>query len=128
MNTALVLGTRIVVFALLSYTIAFVIEQRKTLITRFVLIFQYTGLVLDIAATAFMILGSESTALSFHGFIGYSALLIMIIKTIFFWRHNKKRGVSGKVGRILHWYSRVAYVWWVVAFILGGLLVLLKKP
>jgi len=126
MNATLVLGTRIVVFALLSYTIAFVIEQRKTRITRAVLTFQCTGLVLDISATALMILGSGSTPLSFHGFIGYSALVIMIVKTLLFWRHYKKHGVSGKVGKSLHWYSRVAYVWWVVAFILGGLIVFLK--
>ena len=126
MNATLVLGTRIVVFALLSYTIAFVIEQRKTRITRAVLTFPCTGLVLDISATALMILGSGSTPLSFHGFIGYSALVIMNIKTFLFWRHYKKHGVSQKVGKILHLYSKVAYVWWVVAFILGGLLVFLK--
>ena len=124
MNTALVLGTRIVVFALLSYTIAFVIEQRKTRITRAVLIFQCAGLVLDITATLFMILGSSSTPLSVHGIIGYSALIIMIFKTLLFWRHYKKYGISGKVGKILHWYSRVAYIWWVTAFILGGLIVI----
>ncbi|MFC2163597.1 hypothetical protein ACFLT2_01220 [Acidobacteriota bacterium] len=126
MNATLVLGTRIVVIALLSYTLAFVIEQRKTRITRVVLIFQCAGLALDIASTLLMILGSDNTPLSVHGFIGYSALVIMIIKTLLFWRHYKKHGVSGKVSKILHWYSRVAYVWWVVAFILGGLLVFLK--
>jgi hypothetical protein len=126
MNATLVLGTRIVVIALLSYTLAFVIEQRKSLITRAVLIFQNAGLVLDVASTVLMILGSGNTTLTLHGSIGYSALVIMIIKTILFWRHFKKHGVSGKVGKILHWYSRAAYVWWVVAFILGILLVFLK--
>ena len=126
MNATLVWGTRIVVLALLSYTTAFVIEQRKTLITRVVLIFQCAGLVFDMASTLLMILGSGNTPLTVHGFIGYSALAIMIIKTILFWRHYTKHGVSGKVGKSLHWYSRVAYVWWVVAFILGGLLVFLK--
>ena len=126
MNTTLIWGTRIVVLALLSYTIAFVIEQRKTLITRTVLTFQSTGLVFDVASTVLMIIGSGNTPLTVHGFLGYSALGIMIIKTIFFWRHYKKHGVSGTVSKILHWYSRAAYVWWVVAFIVGGLLVFLK--
>jgi len=126
MNTTLVWGTRIVVLALLAYTTAFVIEQRKALITRAVLIFQNTGLVLDVASTALMILGSGNTPLSVHGFIGYSALVIMIVKTIVFWRHYRKHGGSGKVGKSLHWYSRVAYVLWVVAFVLGGVLVFLK--
>lgn len=126
MNATLVWGTRIVVLALLSYTTAFVIEQRTTLITRTVLIFQNSGLVLDVTSTVLMILGSGSTPLSVHGFIGYFALVIMIIKTIFFWRHHKKKGLSGKVDKNLHWYSRVAYAWWVVAFILGGLIVFLK--
>ena len=126
MNPTLIWGTRIVVIALLSYTLAFVIEQRKTLITRAVLIFQSGGLVFDVVSTLLMILGSGNTPLTVHGFIGYSALVIMIIKTIFFWRHSNRHGVSGKVGKSLHWYSRVAYVWWVVAFVLGGLLVFLK--
>jgi hypothetical protein len=125
MNALLIWGTRIVVFALLSYTIAFVIEQKKKLITRAVLAFQNAGLLLDISATVLMILGSAKGPLSFHGFIGYSALVIMIIKTILFWMHYKKHGSSGKVGKSLHWYSRAAYVWWVIAFILGGLLVFL---
>jgi len=125
MNPTLVWGTRIVVIALLSYTLAFVIEQRKTLITRPVLIFQNGGLVFDVASTGLMILGSGNTPLTVHGFIGYSALVIMIFKTTLFWGHYKKHGVSGKVGKSLHWYSRVAYVWWVVAFVLGGLLVFL---
>ena len=126
MNATLVLGTRLVAIALLSYTMALVIEQRKTRITRAILIFQSAGLALDVASTALMIIGPGNTPLTVRGFIGYSALGIMIIKTILFWQHFKKHGVSGKVGKILHWYSRVAYVWWVVAFILGGLLVFLE--
>jgi hypothetical protein len=91
-----------------------------------VLIFITLGIILDVTATTFMILGSGNTPFTLHGFIGYSSLGAMLIDTVLIWKHRLKSGVSEEVSKRLHFYSRYAYIWWIIAFITGGLLVLFK--
>jgi len=119
------IGSFVVIFALVFYTIGYAKEQKKKLVTSRVLLFYTLGVIFDISATTLMILGS-SKGFTFHGFIGYSSLLGMCIDTFLLWRHNKKKGPDEMVSRGLNIYSRVAYIWWVVAFITGGLLVALR--
>jgi len=116
------IGSFVVIFALVFYTIGFAKEQRKKLISSRVLLFYTLGVFFDISATTLMILGS-SKGFTFHGFIGYSSLLGMSIDTFLLWRQNLKKGPFMKVGKGLHIYSRIAYIWWIAAFITGGLLV-----
>lgn len=125
MNIYLLLGTTIVVFALISYSIGIITEQRKHFITRTVLSFVSIGIILDITATAFMIIGSENSPFSLHGFLGYSSLSAMLIDVILIWKFHLKNPEQ-KVPRSLHLYTRYAYLWWVLAFITGGLMVALK--
>lgn len=125
MNPILVAGTRIVILALLSYTTAFLLEQRKR-ITNAALLFQIFGLLLDITATACMIIGSPNTPFTPHGFFGYTALAAMILKTFVILRFRVKKGTKGKMPRTLFIYAFSAYVWWVCAFLLGILLVVMK--
>ena len=80
------IGSFVVIFALVFYSIGFVKEQRRKLITSLVLLFYTLGVLFDISATTLMILGSTKGLLTFHGFIGYSVLLLMLIDTIFIWR------------------------------------------
>jgi len=117
------IGSFVVLFALIFYSIGFAKEQRRKLITPRVLLFYTLGVLFDISATTLMILGSTKGLLTFHGFIGYSSLLGMTIDTILLWRHYQKKDPDMKVSKGLHIYSRIAYIWWVVAFITGGLLV-----
>ncbi|MBN1819115.1 MAG: hypothetical protein JXR31_14940 [Prolixibacteraceae bacterium] len=126
MNTFLQLGTSIVVLALISYSIAIITEQRKKVINKIVLIFLSLGVCLDITATIFMILGSSKGALTTHGIIGYSSLLGMAIDAILIWRQKSKKGINSNVPNGLHIYSRYAYIWWIIAFLTGGLLVALR--
>ena len=127
MKTASMIGSMIVIIALIFYTTGFVNEQRKKLVNSRVLLFYTIGVTLDITATIFMIIGSSKGMLTVHGFIGYSSLLGMLIDTILLWRYNLKMGPEIKVNRGLHLYSRIAYAWWVIAFITGGLLVAISK-
>jgi len=120
------IGSFVVVVALVFYSIGFTKEQRRKLITSRVLLFYTLGVIFDISATTLMILGSSKGLLTFHGFIGYSSLLGMSIDTFLLWRHNLKKGPDVIVGKGLHIYSRIAYIWWVAAFITGGLLVALR--
>jgi len=127
MKTASMIGSMIVIIALLFYSTGFMNEQRKKLVTSRVLFFYTVGVILDITATIFMIIGSSRGMITLHGFIGYSSLLGMLIDTILLWRHNLKEGPVINVNKGLHLYSRIAYTWWVIAFITGGLLVAISK-
>lgn len=127
MKTASMIGSMIVIIALLFYSIGFINEQRKALVTSRILSFYTIGVILDITATVFMIIGSSKGMLTIHGFIGYSSLLGMLTDTVLLWRHYLKEGSVKKVNKGLHLYSRIAYTWWVIAFITGGLLVAISK-
>ncbi len=126
MKPILVAGTIIVNFALLSYSIGIITEQRRHKVTRNVLWFLTIGVVLDITATVCMIIGSTNSPFSLHGILGYSSLTAMLIETFLAWRHRLTLG-EGEVPRGLHLYSRMAYIWWVLAYITGALLVFLNR-
>lgn len=126
MNLLVMTGTIVVVFALLFYTIGIIREQRTRLVSKYVLFFLSLGLLFDITATAFMIAGSSQSGVSLHGIIGYSSLLGMLIDNSLLWKLRIKSGLNTEVPNPVHLYSRMAYGWWVIAFITGGLLVYFK--
>ncbi len=126
MNPILIAGSVIVTLALISYSIAILTEQRTGIISKRVLVYLSVGLALDITATVCMIIGSPNSPFTFHGFIGYSALAVMIVETFLIWYLFLKSGINASVPRAHHLYSRYAYAWWVIAYITGGLLVALK--
>jgi hypothetical protein len=122
MKPILIAGTTIVTLALISYSVAFFSFHRKKILSSRILGFQTLGLLLDIAATSLMIIGSSNGPFTFHGILGYSSLSLMIIDTSLFW--NKRK--ANRVPVWLNTYSKVAYIWWVAAYITGGLLVALR--
>ena len=122
----LIAGTTIVIFALLFYTIGIITEQRLHRITKKVLLFLILGVIFDIFATVCMIIGSSKGWFTLHGLLGYSSLGAMIFETFLAWQYNLKKGEAEVTGS-LHIYSRIAYIWWVIAFISGGLLVALAR-
>lgn len=122
MNTLSIIGATIVTLALISYSIGIISEQVKRKIIPRVLVFITLGVILDVTATIFMILGSQNSPFTIHGFIGYSALLVMLIELVRIWRTYNASGINAEVPKGLHLYSRVAYIWWVVAYITGSLL------
>ena len=126
MNPILIAGSIIVTLALIAYSIAIITEQRGRIISSRVLIFLTIGLVLDITATLCMIIGSPNSPFTFHGFVGYSALTVMIAENIVIWKSYLRNGLLSHVPRGAHLYSRYAYIWWVLAYITGALLVALK--
>jgi len=126
MNTFSITGAGIVIFALLAYSLSIITEQRTKLVSPFVLRFLTIGIVLDITATIFMIIGSSKSAFTLHGLLGYSSLAGMLIDTALIWRFYLKNVAGTLVPKGLHLYSRFAYAWWVIAFITGLLLVVLR--
>lgn len=126
MNHYSMIGATIVVFALLSYSLSILTEQRKRLVTPFVLRFLTIGIVLDVTATTFMIIGSSNSAFTLHGILGYTSLAAMLIDTILIWRFHHASKPGTVVPQKLHLYSRFAYSYWVAAFITGLMLVIFR--
>ena len=122
MNPTLMTGSTIVTLALAAYSIAILTEQKIHIITKKVLTFLTIGIILDITATTFMIVGSTNSPFTVHGFIGYSALTLMLIDTILIWRFRFNNGLNAKVTDSIHLYSRIAYIWWVCAYFTGGII------
>jgi hypothetical protein len=127
MKTVSMIGSMIVTIALIFYSIGFAKERKRKLVNSRVLLFYTTGVILDITATVLMIIGSSRGILTVHGCIGYSSLLGMLTDSFLLWRHNQKEGPEKFVSNPLHIFSRIAYVWWIVAYVTGGLLVAISK-
>jgi len=127
MNQLVMVGTLVVFLALTFYSIGIFTEQKHKKVLRRVITFLTMGIIADIIATAFMIAGSSKGLFTFHGILGYSALVAMLIDNIFIWRLRLKAGIGADVPDTIHKYSRYAYIWWVIAFITGGLLVAFSK-
>ncbi len=116
------IGATIVIIALICYSIGIITERMKKRIITKVLVFMSIGVLFDITATIFMIIGSGK-GFSLHGLLGYSSLALMLIDTILLYRFRMLKGLEATVSKSLHTYTILAYTWWVLAFITGGLLV-----
>lgn len=115
-----------VTVALALYTVGTVKEQRARRATPGARGFLAAGVLMDVIATALMILATERRGITLHGVLGYSALTAMALDTWLLWSHQRRRG-NEVVPRGLHLYSRAAYLYWVAAFITGGALVMLGQ-
>jgi hypothetical protein len=111
----------VVSVALIFYSIGAITEQRKGAVSRFVLTFLTIGVLLDITSTTLMIINSTNIPITVHGVIGYTALLAMLIDAILIWRHWLKNG-GERVPQYLHFYTRIAYGWWVIAYVAGAII------
>ena len=112
--------------ALVLYTIGTLKEQRARRVTAGVRGFLSLGVCCDVTATLFMILATRRQGFSPHGLLGYSALAAMSIDTLLLWRHARRAG-DAPVPRGLHLYSRIAYIYWVVAYFTGAALVMMSR-
>ncbi|MDH3745846.1 MAG: hypothetical protein OES47_12170 [Acidobacteriota bacterium] len=123
MPPVLLAGIVIVNCALLSYALGILLEQRTHRVSAWALNWLKLGVVLDITATACMIAGSSRGFLTPHGLLGFSSLAAMLVETGFAWRHRSQHG-DRLTPRWLHNYSRIAYGWWLIAYVTGAYLVM----
>ncbi len=121
MNSVIIRAIIVVTLALIFYSVAVITEQKKSTVTKRILFFLTGGVLLDISSTVLMIVGSTNIPLTVHGCIGYSALLAMLIDSILVWKHWINNG-SNAIPRKIHLYTRIAYSWWVVAYIVGAVM------
>ena len=123
MDPILIAGTIIVNLALISYAVGIIGEQRSHRVSSRVLTFLVVGVMLDVTATGCMIAGSSRGPFTAHGLLGFSSLAAMISETFFAWRHRRANG-DDVVPMWLHRWSRIAFGWWLVAYVTGAYLVM----
>jgi len=117
-NPLLTTGVIIVVLVFSSYGTAIFTQLRRRAPTARMRIFLTTGVILDATSTSFMIAGSRRIPLTFHGILGYTAFLAMLIDLILVWSFFRRHGTA-ELPRSLHRYSLAAFSWWTLAFIAG---------
>jgi len=120
-------GAFIITVALLLYGIGSISVQRFKIITPGVLVFISLGVLFDLVAVTFMIIGSSKGAFTPHGILGYSATLTMVIDLILIWRSFIKRGLDSVIEKAVLLYSKFAYGWWIIAYITGSLMIIWQK-
>jgi hypothetical protein len=123
LNPILIFGTSIVNVALICYSCAFYFIKKQKRISLKAYRFQIIAVSFDIIATACMIIGSSNSPFTLHGILGYSSLSGMILDTYFILRVKSKKGIDSILPNYLKIYSTVAYLWWILAYITGALIV-----
>ena len=108
-----------VTVALVLYTLGTIKGQRAHRATPGVRGFMSVGLVFDVLATLQMIRLAGTLVPGFHGVLGYSSLTLMAIEVGLIWRHWRAQG-GAEIPRGQRTYAWVAYVYWVIAFLVGG--------
>jgi hypothetical protein len=112
-------GIFFVHFALIFYTLFILFENKKQRTTNTILVFITFAVLFDITATTCMMMGTTRTYFTYHGIMGYIGLLLMIIDFILLLKFRLKYGAETLINKQLNMYSKIAYYWWLVAFITG---------
>lgn len=126
MKPILIAGTTIVNLALVSYSVFIYFERKYKSSSARVLTFLSIGVLLDSIATICMILGSSKGPFTLHGILGYSSLAGMLIDASLLWYTRIAYGNNYPVSQRLHTYSLIAYLWWIVAYVTGAILVMTR--
>ena len=121
MSPILLTGIAAITLALVAYTVGFAGIHRRRRISGTILAFLIAGLVLDTTATACMTMLAGGVSLTLHGVVGYLALYLMLALVLLSWRHRGRSGAEPVTKGLLD-YTRIAYLLWVVAFVMGVVL------
>jgi hypothetical protein len=124
MNPLSIVGAFIITLSLLAYGIGSISLIRFRIVGSIVLIFLSLGVLFDVAAITLMIIGASGKPFTLHGILGYSALIVMFIDTILVWRVYFKHGIDAYVKRKFLRYPKYAYLWWIIAYLTGSLIIL----
>lgn len=124
MNILSLIGASIITLSFLSYGIGSISLQRFKVLSLGVLVFISLGVFLDIVAITFMIAGSSMSKLSVHSILGFSAIFMMLVNLFLILRLYAHKGMHAKISRSMVNFSRIAYAWWIIAYLTGSLLVL----
>ncbi len=119
MQKVTIVGIYFVNIALILYTLFIIYENRKKKTTKSVLVFITLAVMFDIAATTCMMIGTTRTYFTFHGILGYIGLLLMVADAVLLWKYKLKYGAEILISKSLNSFSKIAYIWWIIAFTTG---------
>ncbi|MDH3269200.1 MAG: hypothetical protein OEM46_10140 [Ignavibacteria bacterium] len=114
-------GIFLVHIALILYTLFIIFESRKQKTTKLVLVFISLAVIFDIVATTCMMIGTTRTYFTFHGIMGYIGLLLMMVDAVLLWKNKLKYGIENIISKSLNSFTKIAYTWWIIAYITGVL-------
>jgi hypothetical protein len=117
----------IVTLALVCYTIGTAVHQRTRRVTPVALRFLTLGVLFDVLSTSCMMVAAGRIGFTPHALLGYTALSAMLVETGLAWRHRRAHGDSVPVSAGMGLYSRLAYAYWVIAFVSGGIMVAMSR-
>lgn len=126
MEPVIIAGIVFVHLALLFYTVFIIKEFKIARASNSILFFLTIAVLFDLIATTCMMIGTKNTYFTFHGIIGYIGLFAMIVDASLVWKHKVVSGAEIVFSKGLNLYSKIAYVWWVVAFV-TGVIVAMKR-
>ncbi len=127
MQTVTIVGIFFVHIALILYTLFIINENKQKKATKSVLNYITLAVIFDIAATTCMMIGTTRTYFTFHGILGYVGLLLMVTDAFLLWKFRLKNGAEILISKSLNSFSRIAYIWWLVAFITGVLVSIFRR-
>ena len=118
MSPVILAGVVVVNLALVGYTVG-VILARKRHVTQGTVVAFTVAVVLDLVATACMMIGATRTWFTPHGVVGFAALAAMLVLLPFLWR-ARRRSADGLMSEGLYVFMWVAYLAWVATYIIGA--------
>lgn len=110
--------------AFLSYGIGSITLERFKMVGTIVLVFYTLGLLFEVSAILMMAMSGSGGMGSWHGIIGELAFLVMLVNTVWVWSVYVRKGFDVQVNRWLLNFTKAAYFFWVVAYLLGIVLVI----
>lgn len=122
-----VVGIFFVHIALILYTLFIIYESKNQKTTKSVLALITSAVIFDILATSCMMIGTTRTYFTFHGIMGYIGLFLMIVDAVLLWKFKIKQGMEAIISKSLNSFSKVAYIWWIIAYITGVLVSIFRQ-
>lgn len=126
MPSVIVAGVILIHIAVILYSVFFYKERKYKRATTGLLILITLAVSFDISATVCMMIGTSKEYFTLHGALGYTALSLMIIDAIFIWKHKIKNGSEAPFSVNLNRYTLFAYILWLLAFVTGEYLAIIK--
>ena len=121
MSPVILFGIIAVNLALIAYTVGIIAAGRRRRASAFVLGTFALAVFFDLIATGCMMAGSHKPWFTPHGIVGYLALAVMGVAVAWLWS-LRRRGPDAEIPRGLHAFLRVAYVVWLIAYVIGAML------
>ena len=116
MPVPVMIGALLATTALILYTVGILMKVITGKVKKRNVIMQTIAVVCDAIATVCMMIQAQGLIpADFHGWIGYTALALMVVDLVFVIRHR----ADGKASSPMRIYAAIALVFWIVSYSLG---------